>query len=317
MTVAASASIDLNQVRVFVRVVEAGSFTAAAAALRLPKSSVSRRVAALEDALGTRLLQRTTRRLSLTDAGRRYFQLARQALAGLEEAAAELSDLRHEPRGTVRVTSADFGEGPFAAVITAFTERHPLIHVDLTITGRRVNLIEEGFDLAIRAGFLEDSTLVARRVMQSELKLFASPAYLARHGTPRRFADLTQHQCLLYRTAGGILPWRLTGPRGRETVRVSGPITTDDMGFLGRLVVAGAGIGMLPDTTLADAQVASGALVPLLPAYVMKGGAIYVLSPPLRHIPTRVALLREHLITELPRALRSAAAATKRRRTSR
>lgn len=306
-----TAPIDLNHVGIFVRVVEAGSFTAAAADLGLPKSSISRRVTALETTLGTRLLQRTTRRLRLTDAGERYFRQTRAALTSLDEAASELADQGREPRGLVRVTAANFGDGALAEVITAFSQRYRGIHVDLTITGRRVNVIEEGFDLAVRAGFLEDSTLVARRVAQSELKLYASPDYLARRGTPRRLADVAEHECVRYRSSKGFLPWRLTGPRGSETVRVQGSVVADDFGFLHRMVVAGAGIGMLPETS-ADLDVARGTLVRLLPAHAMKGGAIYVVSPPLRHMPVRVALLRDHIIAELPRALRASAAPKRR-----
>jgi DNA-binding transcriptional LysR family regulator len=302
MSVAVRTPINLNLVGMFVKVVETGSFTAAAAVLGLPKSSVSRAVAALEEALGTRLLQRTTRRLHLTPGGQRYFQRAHQALGGLDDAASEVSDLGREPRGTVRITALDFGAGSLAEVITAFTRRHPEVHVDLTITGRRVNLVEEGFDLAVRAGLLEDSTLVARRVAHSELRLYAAPAYLARRGTPRRLADLAQHDCVLFRGPHGLLPWRLAGPRGRETVRVSGSVTADDLDFAGRLVLAGAGIGMLANNNV-GARVARGDLVHLLPAYALRGGAIYVVSPPLRHVPARVALLRDHLIAELPRAL--------------
>lgn len=302
MPVAATAPIDLNKVAMFVKVVEAGSFTAAAAGLRLPKSSVSRGVAALEEVLGARLLQRTTRRLNLTEAGRRYYQQARESLVGLDEAATEVSDREREPRGTVRITALDFGEGPIGEVIAAFTRRYPRIHVDMTMTGRRVKLVEEGFDLAIRAGLLEDSTLVARKVARSELGLYTSPAYVARRGAPRRLAELSQHDCVLFRGSTGLLPWRLTGPRGPETVRVSGPVTTDDIGFVARLVLAGIGIGMVPEN-LADPLAARGALVRLLPSYSVPGGAIYVVSPPLRHMPARVALLRDHLIAELPRAL--------------
>lgn len=310
-SVARSASIDLNQVGVFVQVVESGSFTAAAAGMRLPKSSVSRKVAALESALGARLLQRTTRRLRLTDVGQRYFRQARQAVLDLEEAAGELVNLGLAPRGTVRISAADFDEGPLGDVIAAFIRVHPQIHVDLTMTGRRVNLIEEGYDLAVRAGILEDSTLVARRVARSELKLYAAPAYLARRGTPRRLVDVAKHDCVLYRGSKGIFPWRLNGPRGLETARAAGSITADDMGFVRRMVLAGAGIGMLPET-LGDAEVARRALVRVLPAYALRGGAIYVISPPLRHLPARVALLREHLIAELPRALGPQRAPSKR-----
>ena len=300
--VAEPASIDLNQIGVFVRVVESGSFTAAAASLRLPKSSVSRKVAALEAALGTRLLQRTTRRLRLTEAGQRYFQQARQAVVDLDEAASELANLGLAPRGNVRISAADFEDGPLGAVIAAFCRLHPQINVDVTVTGRRVNLIEEGFDLVVRAGLLEDSTLVARKVARSELKLYAAPSYLAGRGSPRRLADVARHDCVLYRTQKGFFPWRLTGPRGAETVRVSGSVDADDMGFVRRLVLGGAGIGLLPET-LAEGEVARHALERVLPAYAVRGGAIYVVSPPLRHLPARVALLRDYLIAELPRAL--------------
>ena len=300
-SVAASASIDLNQIGVFVRVVESGSFTAAAADLRLPKSSVSRKVSALESALGARLLQRTTRRLRLTEAGQRYFQRARQAVLDLDDASGELVNLGLAPRGTVRVSAADFDEGPLGEVVAAFVRQHPQIHVDLTMTARRVKLVEEGVDLAVRAGFLEDSSLVARKVARSELKLYAAPAYVTQRGMPRRFADLAKHDCVLYRGSEGILPWRLMGPHGRETVRATGPVTADDMGFVRRLVLTGAGIGLLPET-LAAREVERRALVRVLPGYAVRGGAIYVVSPPLRHLPARVALLRDYLITELPRA---------------
>ena len=302
MPVADPASIDLNQIGVFVRVVESGSFTAAAAGLRLPKSSVSRKVAALESALGTRLLQRTTRRLRLTEAGQRYFRQARQAVVDLDEAANDLANLGLAPRGNVRISAADFDDGQLAEVIATFCRVHPQIHVDLTVTGRRVNLIEEGFDLVVRAGLLEDSTLVARKVARSELKLYAAPSYLARRGTPRRLADVARHDCVLYRSTKGHFPWRLNGPRGPETVRVSGSVTADDMGFVRRLVLGGAGIGLLPET-LGETEVARDVLEQVLPAYAVRGGAIYVVSPPLRHLPARVALLRDHLIAELPRAL--------------
>ena len=302
------APIDLNHVGIFVRVVEAGSFTAAAADLGLPKSSISRRVTALETTLGTRLLQRTTRRLRLTDAGERYFRQTRAALTSLDEAASELADQGREPRGLVRVTAANFGDGALAEVITAFSQRYRGIHVDLTITGRRVNVIEEGFDLAVRAGFLEDSTLVARRVAQSELKLYASPDYLARRGTPRRLADVAEHECVRYRSSKGFLTLathRTAGLRDRARARIRRrrrlrlPASHGRCGCRHR------------DAARHQCRRSTWRVAPwcdVLPGHAMKGGAIYVVSPPLRHMPVRVALLRDHLIAELPRALRPAAA---------
>ncbi len=295
--------MDLNHISTFVRVVETGTFTAAATALGLPKSSVSRGVAQLEDSLGVRLLQRTTRKLNLTEAGRRYFQQVRAALGGLEQANGAVADMGTEPRGIVRLTApGDFSGGLLSDVIGTFVRTYPLIHVDVTLTGRWVNLIEEGFDLALRAGKLRDSSLVARKIAVTELGLYASPAYLKRRGPPKRLADLANHDCLLHRSGQGIIPWRLTGPRGAELVAVTGPVTADSLGFIQGLAVKGAGIGLLPELGC-EAEVSRGALVRILPAYAIRGGALHVVSPPLRHVPARVALLRECLIKELPRRM--------------
>lgn len=295
--------MDLNQISTFVRVVETGTFTAAATALGLPKSSVSRGVAQLEDALGVRLLQRTTRKLNLTEAGRRYFQQVRAALGGLEQANGAVTDMGSEPRGIVRLTApGDFSGGPFADVIADFVRLYPLIQVDITLTGRWVNLIEEGFDLALRAGKLRDSSLVARKIAAVALGVFAAPAYLKRRGQPKRLADLADHACLLHRSGQGIIPWRLSGPRGPELVTVTGPFMADSLALIHQLAVKGAGIALLPEQT-GEADVARGTLVRLLPAYAIRGGTLSVVSPPLRHVPARVALLRDHLIKELPRHL--------------
>jgi len=298
--------MDLNQISTFVRVVEAGTFTAAAAALGLPKSSVSRGVSQLEDALGVRLLQRTTRKLNLTEAGRLYFMQVRSALGALEQANGAVADTGTEPRGLVRLTGpGDFSGGLLSEVISEFVRAYPLIHVDVTLTGRWVNLIEEGFDLALRAGKLRDSTLVARKIAASELGLYASPAYLKRRGQPKRLADLVHHDCLLYRSGQGLLPWRLTGPRGAELVTVKGPVTTDSLSFIQGLAVKAAGIALLPEQAC-EVDVAHGALVRILPAYAIRGGALHIVSPPLRHVPARVALLRDYLLKELPRRMGTA-----------
>ncbi len=178
--------MDLNRISVFVRVVEAGTFTAAAAALGVRKSSVSRSVAALEASLGIRLLQRTTRKLSLTDAGRAYYERARDALAGLEEAEQAILALGAAPRGLVRVTAPVDLASDLAPVVSAFLRAHPAVRVEMFLTARYVDLVKEGFDLAVRAGALTDSSLLARKVADTELGLFASPAYLDTAGRPRR-----------------------------------------------------------------------------------------------------------------------------------
>ena len=300
--------MDLNQVGTFIRVVEHGSFTAAAAVVGLPKSSVSRGVAQLEEALGVRLLQRTTRKLNLTEAGRRYYQQVRRALGEVEQANSAVADMGNEPRGLVRLTApGDFSGGQLSSALADFLLRYPQIQIDLWITQRWVNLVEEGFDLAIRAGELRDSSLVARKLAVTELGLFAAPAYIEKHGRPRRLADLGKHACLVHRSGRGLQPWRLTGPRGAETVAVTGPVIADDFAIIMRLAVKGLGIALLPEVSC-EPEVASGALVRLLPAYALRGGAVQIVSPPLRYVPARVALLRDHLIRELTPVLQLAGA---------
>jgi DNA-binding transcriptional LysR family regulator len=301
--------MDLNQIGTFIRVVDNGSFTAAAGVMGLPKSSVSRGVAQLEESLGVRLLQRTTRKLNLTEAGRRYYQQVRRALGDIEQASSAAADMGTEPRGLVRLTApGDFSGGQLSSALADFLLRYPRIQIDLWITQRWVNLVEEGFDLAIRAGQLRDSSLVARKLAASELALFAAPAYLERRGRPRRVADLGKHDCLLHRSGRGLMPWRLTGPRGAETVAVKGPVTADDFTVILRLAIKGLGIALLPEVAC-DQEVSSGALVRLLPAYALRGGAVQIVSPPLRYVPARVALLRDHLIRELSPVFQRAGAA--------
>jgi len=293
------AALDLNLVTVFSRVVETGSFTAAGAALGLPKSSVSRAVSRLEESLGVRLLQRTTRKLGLTPAGARYVEEVRGPMARLAEASSEVADLGKEPRGLVRLTIApEMGEGVVSSLLVEFVRRHPKVRIELVVTNRRVNLIDESVDLALRAGPLDDSTLVARRIAVSELGLFAAAAYLASRGAPRRLADVAKHDCVLHRTGRGLLPWRLQGPRGLESVSVDGPITADDLGTVRLLTLAGLGIALMPNVAVL-ADVAAGTLVRVLPAYALRGTALSMVSPPLRHVPARVTLLRDFLVREL------------------
>jgi DNA-binding transcriptional LysR family regulator len=293
------ATIDLNLTVTFVKVVEAASFTAAARALGVPTSSASRAVARLEDALGVRLLQRTTRRLSLTPAGEHYFRQVRSAIGGIDAANSAVTEMGRVPRGKVRVSAAsDIGQGELSAILARFMALHPHIEIEVVLTPRRVNLIEEGFDLALRAGTLEDSTLVAHKIFTTELHIYAAPAYLARRGRPKRLADLASHDCVLYRSSTGSVPLRLQGPRGPEQVTVSGRVAADDLAFVRNLVLAGAGLGLLPDL-MAEFEVVPGALVRVLPSYGLRSGALHVVTPPLKYLPARVSLLRDYLIAEL------------------
>ena len=295
-------AIDRNRLATFVKVAEMGSFTAAAAALATPKSSVSRSVAGLEADLGVRLLQRTTRKLALTDAGRSLFQRVGPAMFDVDQAVAEVSDDSHELRGSIRFTAPnDFAERAFPGLIARFLERHPRVRIEIALTGRRVDLVEEGFDLALRAGELADSTLMSRRIGGSDLGIFGSKAYLAKHGHPRSVADLARHNCLFMKSNAGLLLWRLDGPRGQVLADVSGSIVVDSFGFLRRSVAAGVGLALLPTP---DFDEPSDELVRVLPAYGIRGGAAYLVWPSSRYLPARVAAFRDFLAEELTRCQR-------------
>jgi DNA-binding transcriptional LysR family regulator len=301
-------TVDLNRIATFVKVVDAGSFTGAAERLGVPKSSVSRGVAHLEEELGTRLLQRTTRSLTLTDAGRAFYERARAHLAALEDTTNEIADMGRDPRGTVRVTApVDFGTVLLADIVARFVKKHPKIRVELALTARRVDLVAEGFDLAIRFGSLEDSTLVARRLGPTSMGLFAGAAYLRKRGTPKKVQDLASHDFILFRSRAVMSPLRLRGPDGDEMVHVDGPVEADDITFIRAAVVAGAGIGLLPmflcgaalENPRCREAAEAGSIVRVLPEHVMPGAPAHIVTPSTRQEPARATLFREFLVDAL------------------
>src|SRR5713101_7275743 len=189
--------MDLNEILVFARVVQAGSFTAAAAALGMPKSSVSRKVSDLEERLKSRLLQRTTRKLSLTDVGRTYYDYCARIVGEIEDGERAVSRLQEAPRGLLRVT-APINVAFLGPIVSDYLKRYPEVRLDLFCTGRTVDLVEERFDVAIRAGTLADSTLIARSLGSAGWLLVATPAYLKKHGRPRTPEDLKKHDCMFF-----------------------------------------------------------------------------------------------------------------------
>jgi DNA-binding transcriptional LysR family regulator len=307
-----TATIDLNAVAAFVRVMESGSFTAAARALGLPKSSVSRRVSALEQELGVRLLQRSTRKLVLTEAGRGYFERTRAALAGLTEASVAASDMRQEVAGPIRFSAAADGTGLLTRLLAEFLARYPKVQLQVMLTPRRVDLVNEGVDLALRAGALADSSLVARRLGGSDLGLFATRAYLRRAGKPTRPDDLARHRFVLYGPPHERETLRLDGPDGVKSVKVSGPLLVDEMTFVRDAVVAGVGIGLTPVVFYAALPGARRRPFPdvvrVLPEYGVRGVDLHLVSPPTAYEPIRVTLFRDFL-TERYRPLLKACAA--------
>jgi DNA-binding transcriptional LysR family regulator len=299
--------MDFNRIAIFVRVVDEQGFTAAAKTLRLPKSSVSRSVALLEEALGARLLHRTTRSVKLTEAGTAFYEQASRGLAGVAEAAAVVADLQSVVRGTIRITApVDVGAWMLEPVIARFVRRHPAVHFDVVLTGRVVDLVEEGFDLALRAGQLRDGALIARKIGQVESSLHASPRYLERAGTPATTGDLRKHRCVLFRPGGSSAGWKLQGPSGEEVVDVKGPVTVDELSFARRAVLAGVGIGILP-SFLCARDVESGRLVRVLPSHLAPGPPLHLVYPSARYLPHRVGVFRDFLVEALGRRLRRSA----------
>ena len=280
----------------FARVVEAGSFAGAAQRLGVSVSSVSRLVAELETHLGARLLNRTTRRISLTEPGRSFHERSVQLLADLEEAEASASEGAAVPRGTLRLSCpVSFGTDHIAPAAAEFMRRHPTVKLELELSDRIVDLVDEGFDAAVRVGAVRGQNLVARRVGTSRLVCCASPGYLATHGVPRVPDDLVKHACLLYQYAPLRDTWIFAGKDDEERrVRVSGPAYANNGDFLASLAREGIGIVYEPDFIVGD-DVRAGALVPILRGYTKGQGAINVVYASRRHLSAKVRAFSDFL----------------------
>lgn len=280
----------------FVRVVESGSFVAAAERLGISTSSLSRLVAELEQHLGARLLNRTTRRLSLTESGQSYYERCVVLLAELAEAEALVGQSAAQPRGTIRLTcSYSMAEQRVAPAIATFAERYPDVSFELVVSDRVVDIVEEGFDLAVRVGQVGAESLVARRLGSMRLVLAAAPTYLARHGMPGAPQDLARHNCLTYAYAATPRAWRFTGPDGSvHDVRVTGSLHANSGDALLAAALAGLGVVNEPDFML-DAALATGGLQRLLPDYAAQGGDIWAVYPSRRHLSLKVRLFVNHV----------------------
>jgi len=280
--------VDLNALAIFAGVVEAGSFTGGAKALGLPKGSVSRKISDLETALGVRLLHRTTRKLSLTEIGRAYYEQCRKGLVEFDAANRLVDDSQAEPRGTVRISApADFGDSGLSDWVEAFLARYPEVRVELVLSDLYVDLIDQRIDLAFRTGRLADSSFVARKLAPTRRVLCASPAYVAERGTPMTPDDMTDHDAVVYGGAATGTVWRLNGPDGEVTVAVSARVAADSMSFIRRAALAGLGIALLPEA-FARADFAAGRLSPVLTDYATAGQGLYALYPSGRHLSAAV-----------------------------
>ncbi|MCJ0763445.1 LysR family transcriptional regulator [Variovorax terrae] len=278
---------DLNEVLVFVKVVQAGSFSQAARQLGMPNSTVSARVSGLERRLGVTLLQRTTRKLSLTEAGSAYFQRAAQGLDGILQAEAEVAAAQQEPQGLLRVTApADMGDFCLVELLSALQRQHPRLGVEMVFTDRYVDLVAEGVDVAIRAGRLRDSSLVARQVGQACWVPFASPAYLKTAGALAHPKDLRRHTCLQF-TPLGRSSWELGSERSSVTVPMDARCLANDMNLIKALALSGHGVALLP-TYACHAEVQSGKLVRVLPRWRAKADPVHLVYPGQRFVPPKL-----------------------------
>jgi DNA-binding transcriptional LysR family regulator len=286
----------LQEMAVFAKVVGAGSLSAAARDLSLSTAVVSRRLAALEARLGVRLINRTTRSLHLTDEGASYLEACNRVLADIEEADAAVAAGRGEPQGTLRVAlPASFGNQHVAPLIPDFAARYPKVQLALSLSDRYVNVIEEGFDLAVRIAELEDSSLAARKLAPNRRVVCASPEYLRRHGTPLTPQDLLRHNCLT--TAAELaMTWDYRHPDGVPgSVRVSGRYSCDNWEVLRDWALAGMGVA-LKSTWDVRRHLEDGSLVPLLPGYTFASDvAIWAVYPHRRHLSAKVRVFVDFL----------------------
>jgi DNA-binding transcriptional LysR family regulator len=288
--------LDLNLMAVFARVVEAGSFAEAARRLATSRSVVSKAVAKLEKALGARLLNRTTRHLSLTEIGSSFADHCSRMLEEAEQAEKLVASLNTEPRGVLRfAASVAFGTLHVAPALAKFLPRYPELAIDLTITDRWVNLAEEGYDLAIRVTNDPPLNWVARKLAPVRRKLCATPEYFKRHGVPRSPADLATHNCLDYTRSGDQGQWRFTGPEGDISVAVTGPLHVDDDEALSQAVLGGLGISLLP-TFIIGKDIQHGRLQAVLSEYIAVDRHVYAMYLPTRHLPSKVRVFIDFLV---------------------
>jgi DNA-binding transcriptional LysR family regulator len=280
---------DLNTIALFVQVVRCGSFSEAGRRLGMPPNTVSRRIQELEDQLGARLMQRSTRKLTLTDAGHEFHDRCAAAVDGLQQASQDLTAGSRVPSGLVRVAStANFLDFYTPQLVAAFLEKYPQVRLEFLLDDAIADLIADRIDVAFRGGDGDGSGYVAHRMPIAPIGLFASPDYLNRHGSPRSLAELARHRCLTAPRQSGHAVWRLQGPEDtEEQVEVTGTFAASTTRALHSAAVAGLGIALLPGAITAD-DIAAGSLVPVLPQYKRRNQSMCIVYPSHRQVSPAV-----------------------------
>jgi DNA-binding transcriptional LysR family regulator len=289
----------LTCMRVFATVVETASFTRAGERLDMSKAMVSKYVAVLEDHLGTRLLNRTTRRLSLTESGQVYYERCLQIIADVAEAEQAAGQLTAIPRGTLKIAMpVSFGTIKIGPLITEYVRQYPEVKLDIALADRKVDLIDEGFDLAIRIGSLPESGLIARKLAVDRTAICAAPAYLKQHGTPHKPEDLRRHACLNYTYASSGDEWYLKNDREELVVPTSGPIKVNNGDMLRLAALSGGGIIWQPRFIVED-DLRTGGLVEVLTNYSTAELGIYAIYPSRKHLSAKVRTFVDFLVDKL------------------
>ncbi len=280
--------MDIDAVKVFVKVIETGSFSGAARVLKMPKTTVSAKVAALEKRLGVTLIQRTTRRLHVTDAGQTYFRHCALAIKEIEIGEASLFASQDHPSGLLRLTAPiDIGHSILPSIVCGYLKKYPDTEVELILTNRMIDLVGEGVDLAIRVGQLKDSTLVARKFFDVNGGFWASPAYIEKYGSPASPRDFVKHQVIVH-PAMKAKGFQVSDGKTTHTLEIKSRVTADDIETIKVMTILGSGIGWLPDF-LATPEYKKKALVQVLPKWrILSSGHYAFVYPGQKYMPPKV-----------------------------
>ena len=286
---------SLSSMELFIKVVECKSFTAAAEALEITPSAVSKQITKLEDRLGVQLLTRTTRRVALTDVGAAYYERCQRIMAEVNDAEGMVSNLRAQPRGLLRVSvPVILGQLHFAPAAPAFLRENPAVHLEMVMNDRSVNLVEEGFDVVVRIDEEPESSMIARRLAPNRRVVCGAPAYLETRGLPRTPDDLKGHNCLTYGPHYPHKEWFFRTDDGRRAVQVAGNFQTNNAAALHAAALGGLGLALLP-TFIVGEDLRSGRLRPVLSRFISSDTAIYAVYPPSRHLSPTVRAFVEFI----------------------
>lgn len=288
----------------FVHVVDQGSFSKAAQHMNVSKSFVSRHVTELENRLGAQLLNRTTRTITLTEVGKSFYTRCREILSGLQEAEHAVFDMQERPRGTLKMTAAGaFGETYVVPIAVDFMKLNPEVHIDISFTNRNIDLVAEGYDLAIRFGVLKDSSLIARRIATRKLHVVGSPEYFRQHGQPQCIQDLKGHNCL----AGALNIWRFSekGIQGHTEMKIEGNWRSNNARALLEAARMGLGLSQMPAAYVQE-DLEQGTLISVLDDYQPRDLGVWAVYPSSRHLSTKVRYFIDFLVESLDKETVSA-----------